>query len=1845
MRLSTDTVLAKAVGVAAAMAACLGCSKVGGGDPSAAGSSTSGLSAVTVTQGGDELRTSWYSDEAGLSPSIVSGPTFGQMFSTSITGQVFAQPLVSQGTLFVATEANYIYGMDPQTGNALWSRFLGTPFASSDLGCGDIAPNIGITGTPVIDQSTNIAYFFVKTYASGSSGTVNWVAHAVSVATGAEQSGFPVLITGSAANDSTQVFAARKQSQRPGVLLLDGVVYAGFGSHCDYTPWQGWIVGVSTSGKITTLFCTQTGSNKTDGAGVWGGGGGLVSDRDGQMLFSTGNGGAPVGPLAGSSPPATLGDSVVRLAVQSNGTLAPTDFFTPYDGVMLDNNDWDLGSGGVAGLPSTTFGTTQYPNLALVVGKQGYIYLLNRDNLGGVAMGSGGGDAVVGRIGPAGGVWGKPAVWPGDGGYAYATGVSSGTTALGSSGVFNILKYGLDGTGKPAFSVAASSTDSFGFGSGSPVVTSSGTTSGSALVWVVWTSSANAQGAQLRAYDAVPVNGQPNLRFSAAIGQSAKFASPGIAGNRVYVGTSDGHVIGYGAPLNAALTGSGYAFGNVITGSTAQATITVTANSTVTVTGVSISPGVFTVGQVTPALPATLQAGATLSIPVTFAPTAAGMVAATVTVATSGTSLTMSVTGTGTSSFAQLVASPTSLSFGGTTVASEIDDSVTLSNVGGAALTINSVTAPAAPFGLTGAPASGTVLAPGAQVTMTASFDPTAIGMYMSSLGVTSTGGSVTVSMSGSCAAPGKMTISPASVSYGTVGIGASVPGSFTVTNTGGSPITITKSKPPSLGVFTATTSLAEGTTLYPNSSSVETVAFAPTGAGLATDQWVINSDDGNGLQTVQFSGTGVPDLTSEGTAVALVTQPTGGGNHNLAVISDGVYPPVGSNNSAQEYDTYNGTTRTEDWIGYQFPTLQTFGSVAYQAGMQFSNGGWFTTIGVQVLQSGTWVNVPNVTVSPAYPGNDKINYETYNFSFPAIAGTGIRIDGTPGGSSTFISCGELRAYQGVSTGPETLLASAGNLQTVAPGATVTLDASGSSSSNGDAIAYHWTQTAGPTVTLSNPSAVNPNFVAPSVMSPTTLTFSLVVSDGELSSSPSTVTVNTIPAPGPDITANGTAIALITTPTGGGNKSLSVISDNVFPAAGSADSSQQYDTYTNVTNRTEDWIGYQYASNQTFGSMVFQVGIQFPNGGWFKTLNVQVLNSGTWSNVPGVIATPAFKVNDGVNYETYNLAFPPVSGTGIRIDGAPGGPNTFVSCGELRVYQAANAPPETLTVSAGVAQSALSNTTLTLDGSGSSASNGDTITYAWTQTGGPAVTLSSTSSVKPTFAVPTVQASTALTFRLVVSDGTLTSSPATVTVTAIPLPAGTDITASGTAVALITNPTGNGNHSLSVISDGVFPGVATQNSAQEYDTYTGTTRTEDWIGYTFTASQNFGAVLFQPGIQFGDGGWFTSLNLQVLQSGTWVNVPGVTVTPSYPGHDGVNFEAYTFTFPSVAGTGIRIDGAPGGSHTFISVGELRVYQATSQANGSDITASGTTIALITKPTGQGNHSLSVISDGVFPAVGSSNKATEYDTYTGTTRTEDWIGYQFATSQNFGSVVFQPGIQFSDGGWFTSINVQVLQSGTWVNAPSVTMTPTYGGHDGTNFETYTFSFPSIAGTGIRIDGAPGGSKTFISVGELRVYQAGPFDVTASGTAIALITSPTGQGNHSLSVISDGIFPAQGSTNKSQQYDTYTGQTRTEDWIGYQFPATQTFGSVLFQAGMVFSDGGWFTSIAVQVLQSGTWVTVPGAWVTPVYAGQSGANYEQYTFSFPPIAGTGIRIDGAPGGSHTFISVGELRIQAP
>ncbi len=461
-----------------------------------------------ITNSGDDLRTGWYPSQGAITPQLVSGGTFGQEWSATVEGQVYAQPLLSNGTLLVATEKNKVYGLDPATGALKWSKplSLGTPWNPADISCGDLTPSIGVTATPVIDPSTNIAYMTHKTYASGTSGPAKYFMDAVNMSTGAEEPGFPVELAGTAQNAPGRTFTPTTQLQRPGLLLLEGVVYAAFGSHCDTPPWQGWIFGVSTAGKVTARYVDDT---TKEGAGIWQSGAGLTSDGPGTILFSTGNGGAPSTLAPGTSPPANLGESVVRVRVQPDGSLKPVDFFAPFDAPSLDEFDSDFASGGVTGLPSEYFGTAAIPHLAVADGKQGYVYLLNRDSLGGVSQGTGGSDNVVQRLGPRGGVWSRPGVWPGEGGYVYIP-TSSGSSG---GGHLDVYRYGLSGTGQPSLALAGSSEDAFGWGSGAPVITSEGTTSGSALVWIIWAANRTGSGGQLRAYDPVPVNGKPVLRF------------------------------------------------------------------------------------------------------------------------------------------------------------------------------------------------------------------------------------------------------------------------------------------------------------------------------------------------------------------------------------------------------------------------------------------------------------------------------------------------------------------------------------------------------------------------------------------------------------------------------------------------------------------------------------------------------------------------------------------------------------------------------------------------------------------------------------------------------------------------------------------------------------------------------------------------------------------------------------------------------------------------------------------------------------------------------------------------------------------------------------------------------------------------------------------------------------------------------------------------------------------------------------------------------------------------------------------------------------------------------------
>jgi iron transport multicopper oxidase len=839
----------------------------------------------SLTNSGDDLRTGWYPNEPSITPQLVTGGTFGQLWSASVEGQVYAQPLLDDGTLFVATEQNNIYGLDPSNGKQLWSKSLGTPWNPGEISCADLSPDVGVTATPVIDPATNLAYFTYKTYVSGDSGAVRWYMDAVSVSNGDTASGFPQELAGVAQNAPEVKFEPTTQLQRPGLLLMKGVVYAAFGSDCDTSPWDGWVFGVSTSGEVKARWVTDETEN---GAGIWQSGAGLTSDGEGRILLSTGNGGAPETPAPGTSPPANLGESVVQLEVQPDGSLKAVDFFAPYDAASLDTWDADFASGGVTGLPDEYFGTSSTPSLAVAVGKDGYVYLLNREDLGGIGQGPGGSDDVVQRIGPYGGVWSRPGVWPGEGGWVYIPTASGGESASGSSGYLRVYSYGLSGSGTPALSLQGTSIEEpFGFSSSAPVITSNGTEPGSALVWIVWAPNGSGEGAQLRAYYPRPKEGQPELAWSAPVGTSAKFAIPGVGAGRLYVGTRDGHVLAFGSPVTPMLSGSVNEFPTTtVGGKPSEETLTLTANEPLTLTKLSSSsPSQFKVGTV--ALPATLKTGEQMQVPIAFSPESTGPIGATLTATTeSGKTASFGLSGTGQAPSAQLEETPLVVSFGGTSVGSTLSAGATFRNVGGTPLTIDQVLMPEAPFGAEGAPHDGATLQPGKSITITVTFQPTEVGSFESQIKLQTSAGEGKIVLTGSAASSGDLQFSSESLEYGEVLLGSSASRTFTIKNVGGTSVEVTKSKPPIGGEFEAATTLVEGTTIKPGASVTETVVFTPTVLGPVKAEWPINGEDISGLHVIHFNGSGASPLTGP---------ISGGGSGSLAGTGTGTGAGAGT--------------------------------------------------------------------------------------------------------------------------------------------------------------------------------------------------------------------------------------------------------------------------------------------------------------------------------------------------------------------------------------------------------------------------------------------------------------------------------------------------------------------------------------------------------------------------------------------------------------------------------------------------------------------------------------------------------------------------------------------------------------------------------------------------------------------------------------------------------------------------------------------------------------------------------------------------------------------------------------
>ncbi|NUP48239.1 MAG: choice-of-anchor D domain-containing protein [Catenulispora sp.] len=827
--------------------------------------------AAVTTISVDNLRTGWDKAEPNLTPSSVVSSNFGQIFSTPVGGQVYATPLVADQTLVVATEENDVLGLDPVTGAVAWKLNLGPAFKSSAVNCPDLQPSIGVTSTPVYDPASDSVYLTSKTYSGGVMSNAHWYMHAINPKTGEERPNWPVEIKGSPDNDPTTQFDAYHQMQRPGLLLLNGVVYAGFGAHCDFLPYRGYVVGVSTKTASQTAMWTDEADGVSSGAGIWQSGGGLVSDGDGRIFFSTGNGMSPhANPEGGTGGiPLNLGEAVVRLQVGADGKLSTADYFSPSDNTKLDVDDKDLGSGGPVALPEQYFPNAANKKLMVEQGKDGRIFLLDRDNLGGFAQGPGGTDATVQTIGPYAGQWDHPAVWggTGDGGYVYITGAESQLRAF---------HYGTAADGSPTLSKAGWSNEIFGYTSGSPVVTSNGD-GGDAVVWVV--SSITGEGAAgtnavLRAYNALPnPDGTMTLLYSAPIGTASKFFTPATDNGHVYVGTRDGHIIAFGSPTTSPLTAPQTTFAQQAVGTTGTGTVTLTATKPVTVTGATTSSLVFGVDTSGLGGGVALQPGQTLTLPVTFSPTAPGTLTGILSVQTAADgNVGVSLTGTGTRD--GLGSNPPTLAFDTdqpTGISATLP--VRIVNTGTTTETVGSITGPAAggPYTVSGLPAPGTPIAPGSGIDASVTYLPTTTGASQDSIVIASTSesgksNSLTIQLTGTAVdGQGVLSFSPAALDFGDVPLGTTKTLAFTVANTGNVPLTITKAKAPD-GEFQAEVAMDEGRVIGPEQTVKIKIDFTPTALGPALpaspDQplgYEFTPDTGQGAMYVLLSGNGVP--------------------------------------------------------------------------------------------------------------------------------------------------------------------------------------------------------------------------------------------------------------------------------------------------------------------------------------------------------------------------------------------------------------------------------------------------------------------------------------------------------------------------------------------------------------------------------------------------------------------------------------------------------------------------------------------------------------------------------------------------------------------------------------------------------------------------------------------------------------------------------------------------------------------------------------------------------------------------------------------------------------------------
>src|SRR5579862_9786526 len=353
-----------------------------------------------LTQHNDNARTGENTSETILNTSNVNANQFGKLFAMPVNGQVYAQPLYVHGVtinggvhnvVIIATEADSVYAYDADSTSSilLWKASMvdaahgagageAALHSATTTGCDDM-PQVGITSTPVIDGTSKTIYVEAK-----STNGTNYFhrLHALDLLTGNEKTPGPVVIagtvsgTGDGSSNGQIAFDNLHHLNRPGLLLLNGTIYVAYASHCDDSPYHGWLFAydAATFSQKSVYVTTPNGGL----GGFWMSGAGVAADAsadanvNGNIFIASGN-----GTFDNTKVPVATGDTIMKLGT-ANQILTLLDYFTPQNQLALDGPDLDVGSGGVLLLPDQP---GQFPHILVEAGKEGKIYVVNRDQM------------------------------------------------------------------------------------------------------------------------------------------------------------------------------------------------------------------------------------------------------------------------------------------------------------------------------------------------------------------------------------------------------------------------------------------------------------------------------------------------------------------------------------------------------------------------------------------------------------------------------------------------------------------------------------------------------------------------------------------------------------------------------------------------------------------------------------------------------------------------------------------------------------------------------------------------------------------------------------------------------------------------------------------------------------------------------------------------------------------------------------------------------------------------------------------------------------------------------------------------------------------------------------------------------------------------------------------------------------------------------------------------------------------------------------------------------------------------------------------------------------------------